>query len=419
MRILHRLAKARQNWRANIPNRVTCIFLITLLIGCDPAANENKYLDKGQLLNEATSLAGNWREHAPLPNGFQQTQFDTKWQSSSDNKAVDLTSQSRLIYVYATAYEISGDIKYLEALRKAADFMLAHMLRPEEAGWYKSVDRTGSPIGNSIHTYGYSFAIFAMAHAYRATQDGRYLTQAIYTWQSGVWLGLSAAREWKANGRLPVTVPDSFWSQNPFMHLFEALLSLYEVTKSPAVWVDIGAMAKFLEEKLLQPCGCLPEWYVATSFSPQHGEDTRLYLGHQVEWAFLLSRAVQLGLDDRYLDTANGLLNFSLRHGIDRESGGLQATSSMNGQEGDKSYWWWAQAELMRATVHFAREHGRKDLYSVYEKAQLFARMHFIDLGRRNWINESPYFADEQGKLRQVIGYHWMAFYTEALLPYK
>jgi mannose/cellobiose epimerase-like protein (N-acyl-D-glucosamine 2-epimerase family) len=293
--------------------------------------------------------------------------------------------------------------------------MLAYMQGPEEPGWYKVVHRSGKPINKSIHSYGYSFALFAMAHAYGVTQDSRYLAQAIATWKSDVWPGLSAAREWNRNRKLLGNPSGKTWSQNPFMHLFEALLALYEVTRSEEVWLDIQAMARFLDEKLLQPCGCLPEWYVAASFSPLDGDDTRLYLGHQVEWAFLLSHAVELGLNRDYLDTANSLLDLALSHGISADTGGLQATSTMDGKEGDKSYWWWAQAELMRATAHFAEMHGRSDLYPVFEQTQSFARMHFIDLARNNWTNKSPYFADDQGKIRQVIGYHWMAYYAEAL----
>lgn len=389
------------------------------MIGCGGAGNGGNHLDEQRLRSDALSLADIWINHAPLPNGFQQTRFDANWQPANGNDTVGLTAQARLIFVYVAAFDLSQEKRYLDNVRTAADFMLNHMQRPEEAGWYRSVDCQGDPVNRNVHTYGYSFAILALAHAYRITEDERYLKHALATWQSGVWPGLQAARQWRASGRLPVNEAKGFWSQNPFMHLFEALLALHETTGSSAVWRDVAAMAKFLEETLLQPCGCLPEWFEASSFSPQDGDDTRLYLGHQVELAFLLSRAVQQGLDDRYLKAANKLLRFAIRHGVDRETGGLQATSTMDGQQGNNSYWWWAQAELMRATVHFARDYGRHDLWPIYEKSHLFARRHFIDTRRGSWTNKSPYLNKKQGgKSRQVIGYHWMAFYTEALLPY-
>lgn len=405
--------------RASIFRFAKCISIcisVASIGGCDSLSDEVINIDKDQFLLEANTLATQWKVHAPSSNGFQRTHFDTRWRAANGNEKVNLTSQARLVYVYATAYKLSGDEEFIKALRNAADFMLNQMRRSDEAGWYKSVDRDGAPLNKSVHTYGYSFAIFAMANAYSVTKDSRYLENSISTWKSNVWPGLRAAREWYKSGRFTDSPSGKSWSQNPFMHLFEALLELFEVTGSRAVWEDVEAMAKFLQEKLMQkPCGCLPEWYVAANFSPLDGDETRMYLGHQVEWAFLLSRAVDLGLAHHYLDTANSLLNFALERGFNRENGGLQATSTMDGKEGNKSYWWWAQAELMRATLHFAERHKRNDLYQVFHKTQTFARMHFIDLARKNWTDKSPYFTDDRHKIRQVIGYHWMAFYAEGL----
>ena len=36
------------------------------------------------------------------------------------------------------------------------------------------------------------------------------------------------------------------WSINAYLHLFEALLVLHDVSDSPAVWADIEAMVRFL-----------------------------------------------------------------------------------------------------------------------------------------------------------------------------
>ena len=393
---------------------VLCLPLFAVLLAC---SSGNDYLNSSRLKGEALGLAQAWLAHAPTSNGFQTTGLDGNWRPTQASRTVTLTSQARLIYIYAAAFELSGDEKYLKALRNAADFMLLYMRTDDSNGWFKTVDSSGNAVDKRIHSYGYSFVIFAMSHAYRVSQDPRYLEQAISTWQSSVWPGLSAARHWQVNGTTPAnTDPQKIWSQNPYMHLFEALLSLHQVTQSPEVWNDIEAMASFMREKLLQPCGCLPETFRGEGFIPANDQNTHLYLGHQLEWAFLLSQAMQQGLDKRYLSTANRLLQFSLRNGVNENTGGLHATTNSRGELQDENYWWWAQAELMRASVHFAREHDKHELWSIYEKSHLFARMHFIDLYRGNWTSESQVFTKASSEeLRQVIGYHWMAFYVESL----
>ena len=317
-----------------------------------------------------------------------------------------------MIYVYVAAFDLSGEEKYRQAAQNAADFIILNMSRQDGLGWYKAVNEKGKAVNQSVHSYGYSAAIFALAHVYRITGDNRYLKNALDTWQSGAWRGLDAAREFHANGAIPDVDVKKAWSQNPYMHLFEALLMLQEVSQSQQVLSDITAMAQFLRERLIQPCECLPEWFNA----PGVGPHSDLYLGHQIEWAFLLSQAVDQGLDPSYLAVANGLLDYALRYGLDRQSGGLRAESKVTGEISNSAYWWWAQAELMRAAVHFARNHGRTELWDIYQDAHLFARIHYINQDIGGWASKSLIQADSSiQNVKQAIGYHAMAFYVEAL----
>jgi len=395
-----------------------------LLIACDTGEDDAGAKDRARLRAEVESLASAWLAHAATPNGFQRTKFDANWHELPGNDTVDLTSQARLVYLYAAAFDFSGEPQYLKAMVSAADFMLRHMQGLTETSWVKRVSPSGDIIDSSDHPYGYSFVVFSLSHAYRASGDERYRERALQTWGSDVWPGLKAAREWSASAAPGLRKTQGNWSQNPYMHLFEALLVLHEITHSVEVWADIVAMARFLDEKLLQPCDCLPEWFLTPSFTPQHGERTKIYLGHQVEWAYLLDRAVHQGLDRRYQVLANRLLTFAIRYGVNqghethRQRGGLHAKADLKGKLTDETYWWWAQAELLRATLHFSNYHGRSELRDVYADNHVFSRLHFIDLQRGSWTNESPFLSYKTpSQMRQVIGYHWMAFYMEALTP--
>jgi len=378
--------------------------------------------DRARLAAETKNLASAWLANAATPNGFQKTEFDANWRELPSNDTVDLTSQARLVYLYAAAFDLSGEPRYLEAMVNAADFMLRYMQGVTEADWVNRVSSSGLIIDNTIDPYGYSFVVFSLSHAYRVSGDERYLERALKTWRSDVWPGLKATREWPASAESGLKIAQGNWSQNAYMHLFEALLALHEVTHSVEVWADIVAMAKFLDESLIQSCACLPEWFLVPGFTPLNGDGAKLYLGHQVEWAYLLDRAVHQGLDSRYQQLANKLLTFAIRYGVSkgeethRQRGGLHATADLSGELIDDTYWWWAQAELLRVTLHFYKYHGRSELRDVYADNHVFSRLHFIDLQRGSWTNESPFLSHKTpSQVRQVIGYHWMAFYQEAL----
>ena len=401
------------------------IFGVLLSVCCVATACDNQtdkvdtYLDTPRLMAEAKASIQPWLENAPDGSGFFRTRFNRTWQPRKGNDRVSLVRVTRLLYIFSTGYDLTGDTRYRELVRSGGQFLLAKMRNSTNGGWHKIVNSRGEPIESRVHPYSYSFVIFGLSHAYRVTGDEAFLEAALATWQSGAWPGLVVARRLARQGYADAGdgTDIGVWTQNPYMHLFEALLILHEVTGSAEVWSDIEAMAEFLEARLIQPSGCIPEWYRGPTFSPLDDTgDGYVELGHQVEWAYLLIRAVEGGLDNRYRTVAERLIKFAIEHGLDRKTGGLHGRTDYAGQVRDEGKRWWAQAELMRTAAHFAARHGRDDLWSIYQRAQDFVRIHYVDQEFGGWTGES--FVDS-GKnideLGKVIGYHAVAFYVEAL----
>jgi mannose/cellobiose epimerase-like protein (N-acyl-D-glucosamine 2-epimerase family) len=70
----------------------------------------------------------------------------------------------------------------------------------------------------------------------------------------------------------------------------------------------------------------------------------------------------------------------------------------------------------MRATVQFATRHGRDDLWPIYQKAQDFARIHYVDQEYGGWTRDR--FVDSgkgSRELKKTIGYHVVGFNMDAL----
>lgn len=352
-----------------------------------------------------------WHDRALRPNGYFAARFDRFWVPLDDHPDI-LVSQSQLIYMMSLAYEMTGEPEFRRAAEMAADFLLAHARNPETGQWYRRVDEDGSVVYAGRHAYGYTYVIFALAHAYRATGREIYLQAALETWQSDVWIALTTARQF-ASGQPLAPRESETWGQNPLLHLFEGLLALYEVTGNAEVWNDVQAVARFIDGKLLDRSGkFLPEWY-DRHWQPLPDESGGyISLGHQVVWAFLLSRAVELGLDPHYRALAERLLDSVIEVGVRAEDGALATRRSLVGEVTDRDGGWSQQCELMRSLIHFAAGHGRTDLWPLYDKAFIYARIHFADFENGGWSIRSVLDA---GRGEKAIGYHCVVMYEEAL----
>jgi mannose/cellobiose epimerase-like protein (N-acyl-D-glucosamine 2-epimerase family) len=181
-------------------------------------------------------------------------------------------------------------------------------------------------------------------------------------------------------------------AQNPFMnerghflnvHMFEALLALYETTKDKAVWQEIEtemeAMAKLYDQQL----GYLPEMYdenwraiPSQSFN----------VGHLFEWPSLFSRAVELGADRKFIELGSRSIDLGLRVGLDQATGAVWMIANADGGPARKYMIWWTECETLKVTARYAILHGRTDLWPVFDRALAFVKDKFIDREDGGWF---------------------------------
>lgn len=184
--------------------------IFCLFAACDNSADKlSAYLDKPRLRAEAIDSIRPWLEHAPDGSGFFRTNFDRNWHPRDGNNKVSLVGLTRLLYIFAAGYDLTGDAQYLETVRLGARFLLNNMRNLKNGGWFKVVNSQGEPSSSSVHPYGYSFVIFGLSHAYRVTGEDEFLDAALDTWQSGAWRGLLAARSIINRGYIDLENVDS------------------------------------------------------------------------------------------------------------------------------------------------------------------------------------------------------------------
>ncbi len=310
-------------------------------------------------------------------------------------------------------YNLTQQSKYLRAVREGAEFLLQYYLASQNGKWYWRVSSKGKVIDRSkpaYNAYGQAFVIFGLSHAYRITNDQRYLDAALETWENlEVWDVVGASR-----------APVEGYSQNALMHTFEALLTLHEATGIDGLLDDARRLADFVLDRLYQKRGAyIPEKFESNWRPLSADKGGYVDIGHQFEWAFLLSWAVYKGLPDDYLTIGEQLLDAALDKGYDANRGGILAQHRYRGEAfGGKGLW--QQCEFLRTTMHYASLHDRDDLWKPFRKTLDFVEDVFIDEVYGGWfirpVDPATLNDDYPSKgTPWRVGYHITGMYGEGL----
>jgi mannose/cellobiose epimerase-like protein (N-acyl-D-glucosamine 2-epimerase family) len=354
-------------------------------------------------------------------NGFCAVAMDARWRPA-ERQVATLVSQSRVIVDLAVAYEVTGEQAHLDAAERAGAFLLERFADAEHGGWFWSVDPAGAVVEDHKEAYGHAFGILAMATLHRVSGDARYAAAAREAVRT------VRRRLVEPNGGLRFrTTADwtdmlAIRSQNPVMHYFEALLAALESTGDPAILTEARRVLGFMRETVIHEDPTLVvesfdvDWRAVES---RHG--LAVDVGHQFEWAFLLSEAARLGVDEpqELLATGAALIDSAVRLGYDRSGGGAFRTAYTDGTVEGREKIWWVQAELWRAMLRYAVRHGRDDLWPMIVQTRAFVDETMIDHEHGGWwesvldgrANERH---SEKGTIWKC-GYHEMNLYREAL----
>jgi len=370
-----------------------------------------------------------WLKAAPTENGFFRNDFDRRWRPAMEQRAT-LVSQCRLLMVLATGYSLTGERDFADAVRRGAGFLLEHFRDEVHGGWFHACAPDGEVLSDFKDCYGHAFVIFGLSHAYRALGDEKLLDAARETWNvvasrfadeaGGLYARLG--RDWDKGAQRGRT-------QNPVMHMFEALLALHESARDGDSLDAARRIAEFVFGELYEPnAGYLPEHFDEKWQPLPFDKRGWVNIGHQFEWAWLLSRAVELGLDARHVEYGRRLLAWAMRFGYDRAHGGIYTWTSYEGQvtggstrlTASRSKGWWQQAELIRALMHYGIRRGCDEVWSDFEQSLTFVKRAFLDAGHGGWYEAveedgSPIEERTRKGSPTKVGYHVTAMHAEAL----
>jgi mannobiose 2-epimerase len=162
-------------------------------------------------------------------------------------------------------------------------------------------------------------------------------------------------------------------SQNSHLHILEGFDELAKVWREPLLLRRLEEVIDVLQNRLLDATGSLHGIALA-DWTPQPWP---VSYGHNIEAAHLLLSASETLYGQASTQTqeaAAKLVNHTLRHGIDRGSGGVFNVGDPQGPT-DRSKVWWVQAE---ALLGFARALRLQGVAETQCEEALLATWDFI-----------------------------------------
>lgn len=390
------------------------------LAGCDePTTSPRGRIDVAWHRTDLfDNLLNPWLEHAADPSGIFWSKLQRDWKTTQ-RTTVELTHQSRLVYAFAQGYEWSSDKRHLSAARRGADLLLQRFRDVAHGGFFHSLKSDGQPAALNKETYAQSFALLALATLARVDGNSLYREAALQQWKTisshcidpmgGVYKDLSREFDPHPGGR----------SQNPLMHLYEAVLALYTATGDNAALAGVRQIGDFVSNRLLQglPDGGarIPEWY-DEAWQPLPTREAGGYIeyGHQFEWAHLLASSEHIS--SIYSQVAERLMIYALGTGFDEHRGGCYGRAYPDADKPDTAKGWWQQAECVHALVVCAHAWGRTDLWRRYDQTLSLVRDELIDPYQGGW-QQARFLPCKNGGCdnEQPDPYHMVAMHSAAL----
>ena len=214
----------------------------------------------------AQKADGSWVEHLHL-DGSPDLSAERRWRVLA-----------RQIYVYAKAASAGW--------YDGRDIAVSTYEAMKEVGYVHRVNADGQITNSMRDLYDHAFYTLAASSLYELTGEDKYLEEADSLLG---WIDKSLTHPsggWKESDQVEMTAPRR---QNPHMHLFEASLFLYGVTRQSKHLAYAKTVFE-LFEKFFFDAGTISEFFEAdwTLTSGSKGQASEP--GHAVEWIWLLGQ---------------------------------------------------------------------------------------------------------------------------------
>ena len=304
----------------------------------------------------------------------------------------NMLTQSRNAYGFVRAYQMTGNILYLQQAREALDFMYGSAWDNTNGGWFSEINENGTPRGttNDKSAFDQHYALLGISAYYEATGDTvdwnwlmrgynhnetylwdddpvnfGYYDYGIYTWNTVNWKSFNATVD----------------------AITTHLLSLYLITEDPVYLTRLEALADNILTHMVgsmsgQAIGMVEEFNSSWQW---RNSETLTIMGHILKAGWCLGRVNQLAPNNNYVDGAHTLIDEVWTMGYDHDFGGPY--KDYRRDTGEMEMWgnpdtakaWWQMEQAVTAGLELYRITGEDWYLEMADETLLFFMRHFVD----------------------------------------
>lgn len=305
-----------------------------------------------------------------------------------------VTLQARQLWFFSTL--ASESIRREEALKAAKhgyEFLQSKFLDVKHGGNFAKVSDEGTPTDRRKHAYLNAFVLYGLCAYYEASRDAAVLDAAkrlfallekqAHDAQHGGYLEFFE-EDWTPIMDRSVSSfigPGGTKTFNTHLHLLEALTELYRVWPDPLVRQRLEELLVINTSTIRQArFGCNIDGFLRDWKPIETKQNLRASYGHDVEAAWLCLRAARV-LDQPvalWRNWAEGLVEYSMKHGYDRQHGGFFYTGPLGQSSDDTKKEWWVQAEGLVCFLELHQLTGNTDYLKHFVQTLEFVEKHQV-----------------------------------------
>jgi mannose/cellobiose epimerase-like protein (N-acyl-D-glucosamine 2-epimerase family) len=190
--------------------------------------------------------------------------------------------QARQIYCYAKAAQFNWYPGAKELALKALDLLIARASSPDgQPGYVHSLDAGGNVVDAKRDAYDHAFVLLALANVFQITRDAQVRAEI-----DKVLIFLDRDLRSPHGGFIEGLPPALPRRQNPQMHLFEAMIALFDATEEPVFQNRAGDFFALFSGSLFDPRTQTLGEYFEEDWAPIR--PIVVEPGHLAEWIWLL-----------------------------------------------------------------------------------------------------------------------------------